>query len=284
MLDRLLAKFAKAGRDGGSASVVAPPSAADAATRMDAAQAAAARRDYDSALSHWGELAHAGNAQAQIAIGECFLAGRGVEQNVDLAERWLTAAAEQGDAVGQRRLAEFYFKGEGGKAPDQDKARLWYGRAADQGEAAAQDMLSWMLAEDGETPDYGASRSWAEKAAAQGNGPSMTRLGLFYHNALGVPRDPVLAAMWWEKAAYADDGDGQAMLGAAYHLGSGRPRDPVSALVWLKRARGNYSSFADRFYEAVWTSCSPEQRADAERRAAEPLPARGPTARPGGGA
>ena len=263
MLDRLLARFAKPEPK--------PLSPADIADRLAEAERAAAARDHERALALWGELAHAGNARAQVAIAEAFIDGRGVETDVKLADRWLTLAAEQGDAIGQRRLAEFHFKGEGGQ-PDQAQARLWYARAAEQGDAAAQDMLSWMLAEDDAAPDYAASREWALKAAAQGNAHAMTRLGLFHHNALGVERDPIAAAMWWEKAAYADDGDGQAMLGAAYHLGSGRARDAVAALHWLKRARANYSSFSDRFYEAVWASCTEEQRAEAERRAAAPLP------------
>ncbi len=246
------------------------PTPADVAAKLAAAEAAAARRDHDAALALWGELAQAGNARAQCAVAACFLDARGVEKDVALAMQWLTLAAGQGDPEGQRRLAEIHFKGENG-ATDQAAAKRWYTLAAEQGDAPAQDMLSWMLSEDGEAPDYTAARGWAEKAAAQGNGASMTRLGLFYHNALGVPRDPVLAAMWWEKAAYTGDGDGQAMLGAAYHLGSGRARDPVTALMWLKRARANYASFADRFYEAVWASCTPEQRAEAERRAEAPL-------------
>jgi TPR repeat protein len=109
----------------------------------------------------------------------------------------------------------------------------------------------------------------------------MTRLGLLNHNALGVERDPVAAAIWWERAAYRDDGDAQAMLGAAHHLGSGRPRDPVAALAWLKRAKRHYSPFADRFYEAVWTSCTPAQRDEADRRSSQPLDI--PAAIPPGG-
>ena len=85
------------------------------------------------------------------------------------------------------------------------------------------------------------ARVWAVKAANQGIAASMTRLGLLYHNALGVERDPVAAAIWWERAAYRDDADAQAMLGAAHHLGAGRPRDPVAALAWLKRAKRHHS-------------------------------------------
>jgi TPR repeat protein len=61
------------------------------------------------------------------------------------------------------------------------------------------------------------------------------------------------------------------MLGAAYHLGAGVPRDPVIALAWLTRARIARSKFADRFYNAVRDSCTPEQRREAERCAHLPL-------------
>ena len=80
-------------------------------------------------------------------------------------------------------------------------------------------------------PDYVAAKRWAEAAAAQGGAPSMTRLGLLFHNALGVERDPAQAVMWWRRGAERGDADGQAMLGAAYHLGSGVVRDTVEAYV-----------------------------------------------------
>jgi len=240
--------------------------------QLDLADQAFAARDYETALSYWVELAHAGDPIAQRSIGQCFLQGLGIEKSAELALKWLKLSAEQGDAEGQRQLAEFHFKGEDGFS-NEAEALAWYRRAAVQGNAVAQDMLSWMLAEDDANPNYDESREWALKAAAQGSASSMTRLGLFYHNALGVERDPIQAAMWWERAAYRNDGDAQAMLGAAYHLGSGRPRDPVEALHWLKRARANASPFADRFFEAVTNACTNDQRAQVARRAALPLEA-----------
>jgi len=61
------------------------------------------------------------------------------------------------------------------------------------------------------------------------------------------------------------------MLGAAHHIGAGVSKDPVVALAWLTRARLARSKFADRFYNAVRDSCTPEQRREAERRAYLPL-------------
>ncbi len=78
--------------------------------------------------------------------------------------------------------------------------------------------------------------TWAEKAAAQGRAGAMARLGDIHHNALGVPRDPALAAEWWERAAKLGHPEAQAMLGAAYLAGKGVARDRAQALHWLEQA------------------------------------------------
>jgi TPR repeat protein len=167
----------------------------------------------------------------------------------------LRAAATGGDVEAMQRLAECYFKGEG--APQDDmEAMTWYRRAAEKGNGAAQDMLSWLLVSDegGRTPDYAQSLRWAEAAAAQGVASSMTRIGLFHHNALGIPRDSAAAVHWWRKAVLLNDADAAAMLGAAYHVGQGVSRDPVRAYAWLRRARWGKSLLAENFVYAVRAS------------------------------
>ena len=242
------------------------------ADRMAEAYEASSRGDYARALEIWGPLAHAGVARAQNNVGACFTEGLGVERDPKLALQWLSLAAAAGDAVGQRNCAALYFKGEG---VEQDYARALelYRTAAEQDDGAAQDMLSWMLLE-GEVaePDYVAARHFAELAAAHGIAASMTRLGMIFHNALGVERDPAKAVDWWRRGAERGDADGQAMLGAAFHLGSGVKRNPVEAFVWLLRARAGGSPLAGQFFQAVRAALSPEQIAEAERRAVAPLP------------
>jgi uncharacterized protein len=121
-------------------------------------------------------------------------------------------------------------------------------------------------------PDYIAARRYAECAAAHGVATAMTRLGMIFHNALGVERDPAQAMQWWRRGAERGDADGQAMLGAALHLGSGVKRDPVEALVWVTRAAAGGSPLAGQFFQAIRVSLSPVQIAEAEQRAAAPLP------------
>ena len=72
------------------------------------------------------------------------------------------------------------------------------------------------------------ARRWALAAAEQGIPAAMTRVGMIYHNAIGVERDPGVAAMWWEKAALRKDADAQAMLGAACLLGAGVAPAPAT--------------------------------------------------------
>jgi TPR repeat protein len=95
---------------------------------------------------------------------------------------------------------------------------------------------------------------------------------MIHHNALGVDRNPTMAAEWWTKAAVRGDVDGQAMLGAAYLLGAGVEGDNVAALTWLLRAQRGGSPVATRFLSSARAALSDSDIAEAERRAATPLP------------
>lgn len=236
---------------------------------MQQAQAHFDVGEYEAALALWLPLARQGVARAQGSLGACLVGGLGVEADAVTGVKWLQAAATQGDAQSQRNLAHAYFKGDGAPASEFD-AEFWYRRAAEQGDAEAQDMLSWMLASsDRRAPDY--AQALAEKAAAQGVAASMTRIGMLYHNALGLARDMDRAVVWWTKAAYLNDGDAQAMLGAAHCIGQGVPRDPVQAYAWLRRARRNQSKLAENFIYAARVSLDDEQIARAESLADQPL-------------
>ena len=99
----------------------------------------------------------------------------------------------------------------------------------------------------------------------------MTRLGMIFHNALGVDRDPAQAAHWWRKGAEAGDADGQAMLGAALLIGNGVTKDGVAALMWLLRAQAGGSALAVPFLKPAREALDTTRVTEAERRAAEPF-------------
>jgi TPR repeat protein len=87
-----------------------------------------------------------------------------------------------------------------------------------------------------------------------------------------VERDPAQSVYWWRRGAERGDADGQAMLGAAHYLGAGIERDPQQALVWLLRATAGKSQLASRFLNATRSVLTVDEIAEAERRAALPLP------------
>ncbi|HVK91765.1 MAG TPA: tetratricopeptide repeat protein, partial [Mycoplana sp.] len=178
------------------------PEAAAVADPMAEALAAAKAGDYELALRIWEPLAQAGLPRAQNNIGACFAEGLGVPRDRKLALKWLQLAADAGDPVGERNYAAFHMQGLSGTDPDYRTAAEYYRRAAQKGDAPAQDMLSWMLLEGGvTTADPVEARRWAERAAAAGIASAMTRLGMLYHNALGVERDPGKAVDWWRRGA-----------------------------------------------------------------------------------
>jgi len=87
--------------------------------------------------------------------------------------------AEQGDALGQAKLASLYILGKNGVKPDKKKAAVWMKKAAKQGLVEAQATLAAMYDIGyGLRSDRSQSTQWYEKAAEQGHGTSMAVLGI----------------------------------------------------------------------------------------------------------
>lgn len=118
------------------------------------------------------------------------------------AAHWLSAAAEQGDAVARRELASAYRSGGPGLAQDLPRARQLFDRAANQGDAVAAHQLGLMLhAGDGGAVDLQQARERWLQAAAAGEADAMYRLGNLYAYGEGVTASPGTAIDWYERAA-----------------------------------------------------------------------------------
>ncbi len=84
--------------------------------------------------------AEAGDAQAQIMLGEAYNAGVGVEQDYEQAVYWHQEAAEQGHADAQFQMGSNYSYGIGVEQ-DGEQAAYWWKKAAEQGHVTAKFML-----------------------------------------------------------------------------------------------------------------------------------------------
>ncbi len=105
-----------------------------ASVRADMADGLAAfdAGDYARAFHEGHGLAHAGAAEAQVALAGLYLAGQGTRADAAEALRWYRLAAEGGDAVAQLNLGDLLSRGLG-VARDPVGAYVWFALAAAQG-------------------------------------------------------------------------------------------------------------------------------------------------------
>ena len=118
--------------------------------------------------------ANAGDASAQVQVGDAYAAGKGVPREArqlaadyKQAAEWYRKAADQGNIVAQIHLGDLYRDGRG-VARDMAQAVVCYRKAAELGDAGAQGTL-----------------------------------GLLYSVGMGVERDDVEAYYWLCLAAAA---------------------------------------------------------------------------------
>jgi TPR repeat protein len=159
--------------------------------------------------SHLADVLPA-DAHAQIALGDSYLAGDGVEIDPGLAAHWYRQAAEQGDPAAQLRLGELYEQGIG-VTQDLGEALTWYGLAAEQGDAAAQANLGDHYESGPGIRSNKAAVHYYRLAASQGHREAQTDLGRMYELGKGVTADPAQAYRWYSRAA--DQGDALAAQG-----------------------------------------------------------------------
>ncbi|HCO60566.1 MAG TPA: hypothetical protein DIT58_10275 [Porticoccaceae bacterium] len=142
--------------------------------------------------------AEAGDANAQVKLGNMHFNGVHTPVNYQEALHWYEKAAEQGNANAIFNIGVMHDKG---FHVDQnfEEALKWYQKAAALDFPEAIYNLGIMY-EYGQavTKDYAKAQEYYLKAAQMGEPSSQFALGLVYDKGLGVERDPVLAYMWWD--------------------------------------------------------------------------------------
>ena len=121
----------------------APPAAPDG----DAQQAAGTEGGTEMAgadrVERLGKLARDGDAEAQVALGDLHMVGRGVLHNYSLAMGWYKRAADAGNSDAQFKLAGLYRDGQGVPVYP-ERSRELLARAAEQGHPDARESLRRM--------------------------------------------------------------------------------------------------------------------------------------------
>jgi len=187
--------------------------ASPAPTPKPAAKAGAAAKPTAAsapvAADHVTQLANAGNPTALTILGlKALDSGNGAADAV----KFLTQAAEKGQAVAQYRLGTLYERGQGVTA-DPAKAMHWYELSANQDNRKAMHNLAVAYASGppGKRNMTEAAR-WFAKAAALGLSDSQFNLAVLYERGDGVPQSLVDAYKWYSIAAAAGDAESKARM------------------------------------------------------------------------
>jgi TPR repeat protein len=200
-------------------------------------------KDYVKAREWYEKAVAKGSVEAMDHIGKLYLhGGYGIQQDYAKAREWFEKGAAAGGTDAMRSLADIYWHGYGVEV-DNQTADQWRDRA----DTVQGDRI------------YHAERLKFEQSAAVGDVPAMNKLGEYYKDGLGVPKDYAKARGWWEKAAATGrTGSLEAMnnLGFLYEVGGpGLKEDDAKAVEWYeKAAAGGYRTAMcnlGRFYDGL---------------------------------
>lgn len=187
--------------------------------------------DRDKALDYYIAAAKAGNADAQIRMGEHSYDTAGRAMGIDKFRQWVPAykqdtynyflaAAQKGRPIAQVWVGELY---ENGYGVDQDyaKAMAWYKRAL--------------------TPDafdLDGNRAYRDEEQKQfAIATALTAIGEMYRQGHGVPVDVQIATKYDMDAASHGGGWAMSLLGQIWESGAnGMPRDSLQAYMWYTLA------------------------------------------------
>ena len=138
------------------------------------------------------EKAEGGDAEAQSMLGFEYE----TKQDLKEAVKWYRKAAEQGDVDAQLALGDMYSDGRGVEK-DFKGAAKWYRKAAEQGDVGSQSELGGMYSKgEGVEQDFKEAAKWYRKAAEQGYASAQWLLGIMYSKGEGVPENDVAALAW----------------------------------------------------------------------------------------
>ena len=125
------------------------------------------------------QKAEQGDAKAQLALGECYIIGYGIEKDPREAVKWFRKVAEQGNAKAQCNLGWCYDNGKGIEK-DFSEAVKWVRKAAEQGYAKAQYNLGVCYAVgNGVIQNNVKAYAWWALASANGNENAREVMNLF---------------------------------------------------------------------------------------------------------
>ncbi|MEK7780452.1 MAG: tetratricopeptide repeat-containing serine protease family protein [Verrucomicrobiota bacterium] len=234
--------------------------------------------------------AEKGDAKALGQLGDAYLKGKGVKQDLEKAESLFLKVLETNSDEGEWRLstlAKKYSDGDG-VPKNSVKAIEIYKRLYEAGWQYGAAMLAKSYEEAvGIQENLKQAKHWkriefkrAKEAAEEGHADSQTIIAEYYSIGYGVPEDDHEAVRWLHLAAVQGHPAAYFNLGECYENGKGVPQDFIEAHKYYNLAAspsGPLKLFEFRYDKAVASArrnalarqMTPEQTAEAQRLARE---------------
>ena len=231
------------------------------------------------ALQKLMKVAEKGNPEAQNAIGQAYLNGKGVTKSEEKAIEWLEKAAAKGSAEALYTMGNFYFYGNSpliGKF--YKKAIEYYSKAAAKGDANAQRQLSVCLYNGiGTAQSYRDAFNWVSKSVNADPTPiTENNLGVCYTTGNGTRASIPQAMELFQKASEAGDAMAQYNLGSLL-LEEGQ-LDVKKGFEYLEKSAAKNNLLAlkklgDLYYNGKYTNLTRERGFEYYTKAAQQVPA-----------
>jgi TPR repeat protein/tRNA A-37 threonylcarbamoyl transferase component Bud32 len=192
----------------------------------------------------------------------------------------LQPAEAGGQAASAQEIQAFDETVKGGSEAwsfgDYSKALKLLLPAAQRGHPVAQHRLGVMyVMGQGVPQDYAEATRWFRKAAEQGQGESQYSMGLRYQLAQSVAQDDKEAARWFKLAAEQGIGAAAEALAEQYAKGEGVTQDLVETYKWAAVASDQPGPANGGITTSdLESQLTPDQLAEAQRRAKEFVPKR----------
>lgn len=191
-------------------------------------------QDYDQAFEWYKKAAEQGHVDSVCMLGIYY---KSIYHNRTEAIKWLTKAANLGDAFAQWSLGELYYSNE-----EYDKAFDFIKQSAASGDAAGLRLLGLFYLE-GHVVEKSASEAIRlfTQSANQGNHQSSWKLGYMYDVGEDVKQNYSTAYYWYKKSFDQGSSDAPRNIGILYENGEGVYQSNEEALKWYRIAeeRGN---------------------------------------------
>jgi hypothetical protein len=186
-----------------------------------------------------------GDSRAQLALGQAYLNGPGLEKNCVLGKEWITKAAEQGLLEAMKELGEIYSFRPCSDRLDWPTALTWYEKAAARGDGySAYRCAEAFYYGKAVQRDYAKALSYFRQSSDNGYSKGFTMLGQMQAHGEGVEKNLVEAVRYYRLAAVSGDDWGQYYLGYAYNFGEGVEKSYPDALKWYLLSANQCNSWA----------------------------------------